>query len=169
MKRWPFALLVLVMSLTVPFTWPQRAGAGNTPQAPPGPRPEVGRSLKNDVSPPLSSLPAAPQEHVPEREVPINRLPPPQGPKSALPDPVLQQGSGGGSTPPARNSWDGGKYANVAPPDTNGDVGPNHYVQWVNLVINVYDKSGTLRPGYPKLGNSLWSGFGGLCDTTNRG
>src|SRR5690242_17321023 len=26
----------------------------------------------------------------------------------------------------------------VAPPDTTGDVGPNHYVQWVNLRFSVY-------------------------------
>src|SRR5918911_3454409 len=27
----------------------------------------------------------------------------------------------------------------VAPPDTTGDVGPNHYVQWVNLRYSVYN------------------------------
>src|SRR5215212_1549262 len=27
----------------------------------------------------------------------------------------------------------------VAPPDTTGDLGPNHYVQWVNLRYAVYD------------------------------
>ena len=26
----------------------------------------------------------------------------------------------------------------VAPPDTTGDVGPNHYVQWVNLRYSIY-------------------------------
>ena len=31
----------------------------------------------------------------------------------------------------------------VLPPDTNGDVGPNHYVQWVNLSFAIYNKSGT--------------------------
>ena len=34
----------------------------------------------------------------------------------------------------------------VLPPDVNGDAGPNHYVQWVNLSYAVYNKSGTL-PG----------------------
>ena len=28
--------------------------------------------------------------------------------------------------------------ARVAPPDTTGDVGPNHYVQWVNLRYAIY-------------------------------
>mgnify|MGYP003351309569 CR=1 FL=1 len=27
----------------------------------------------------------------------------------------------------------------VAPPDTTGDLGPNHYVQWVNLRYAVYN------------------------------
>lgn len=56
----------------------------------------------------------------------------------------------------------------MLPPDTNGDVGRNHYVQWVNLVLAVYNKSGTLVLG-PLAGNSLWAGFGGLCETTNEG
>jgi len=33
----------------------------------------------------------------------------------------------------------GGRFA---PPDTVGDVGPNHYVQAVNTVLRVYDKNG---------------------------
>lgn len=42
----------------------------------------------------------------------------------------------------------------VAPPDTNGDVGRSHYVQWVNLTLAVYDKNGVLVMG-PMAGNSL--------------
>ena len=66
----------------------------------------------------------------------------------------------------------------VAPPDTTGDVGPNHYVQWVNLRFAVYtltrDASNqitafNLVAGFPKNGNTLWSGFGGRCQTDNDG
>ena len=32
----------------------------------------------------------------------------------------------------------------VNPPDPNGDVGPNHYVEMVNLAFAVYDKPGNL-------------------------
>ena len=32
---------------------------------------------------------------------------------------------------------------NCRPPDTNGDVGPNHYLQTVNSGFRVFDKSGT--------------------------
>jgi hypothetical protein len=56
----------------------------------------------------------------------------------------------------------------VLPPDTEGAVGPNHYVQVVNLVFAIYNKSGTLLAG-PANTNTLWSGFGGPCQTDNSG
>ncbi len=68
--------------------------------------------------------------------------------------------------------------ARVAPPDTTGDLGPNHYVQWVNLRYAIYTLTrGTnneitafnLVSGFPKNGNVLWSGFGGRCQTDNDG
>ena len=46
----------------------------------------------------------------------------------------------------------------VNPPDPVGDVGPNHYVEMVNLAFAVYDKQGTLLTGPTKLGD-LWAGF----------
>jgi hypothetical protein len=46
----------------------------------------------------------------------------------------------------------------VNPPDPNGDVGPNHYVEIVNLVFAVYDKAGNLLLGPVDTG-SLWAGF----------
>jgi hypothetical protein len=46
----------------------------------------------------------------------------------------------------------------VSPPDPNGEVGPNHYVQMVNLVFAVYAKDGTRLLGPTSIG-ALWSGF----------
>jgi hypothetical protein len=46
----------------------------------------------------------------------------------------------------------------VNPPDPVGDVGPNHYVEMLNLAFAVYDKKGTLLTGPTPVGN-LWSGF----------
>jgi hypothetical protein len=46
----------------------------------------------------------------------------------------------------------------VNPPDPVGDVGPNHYVEMVNLAFAVYSKTGTLLDGPHTLG-SLWAGF----------
>jgi len=46
----------------------------------------------------------------------------------------------------------------VNPPDPNGDVGPNHYVEMINLVFAVYSKSGTLLLGPVDTG-TLWKDF----------
>src|SRR6476646_1292756 len=39
-----------------------------------------------------------------------------------------------------------------SPPDTEGDIGPNHYMQWVNLSFRVFNRDGTpagsVTPGY---------------------
>ena len=56
----------------------------------------------------------------------------------------------------------------VLPPDTNGDVGPNHYVQTVNLLLRVFDKTGApLTPPIPM--SSLFTALGGICSTNNNG
>ena len=65
----------------------------------------------------------------------------------------------------------------VAPPDTTGDLGLTHYVQWVNLRYAIYTvtRSGgtitgfNLVPGFPKNGNVVWQGFGGPCEAYNDG
>jgi hypothetical protein len=46
----------------------------------------------------------------------------------------------------------------VNPPDPNGEVGPNHYVEMINLVFGIYDKAGTLLLG-PLDTGTLWAGF----------
>jgi hypothetical protein len=46
----------------------------------------------------------------------------------------------------------------VNPPDPVGDVGPNHYVEMINLVFGVYDKQGNLLLG-PMDTGTLWAGF----------
>jgi len=56
----------------------------------------------------------------------------------------------------------------VLPPDTVGDIGPNHYVQMVNLSFAIYDRNGTRLYG-PVASNTLWQGFGGPCQNTNNG
>src|SRR3989441_2021689 len=57
---------------------------------------------------------------------------------------------------------------NSAPPDTNGAVGPNHYVETVNSSFAISNKSGTPIYG-PSPINQVWSGFGGGCQPNNDG
>lgn len=46
----------------------------------------------------------------------------------------------------------------LSPPDTNGDVGPNHYVSSVNLALKIFDKAGNVI-GTPKKTSDLWAGL----------
>jgi hypothetical protein len=55
-----------------------------------------------------------------------------------------------------------------APPDTTMAVGPNHIVAWVNSQYAIFNKTGTVLLG-PVNGNTLFTGVGGNCETTNRG
>ena len=56
------------------------------------------------------------------------------------------------------------------PPDTVGDVGPNHFVQAVNTSIGIYNKTGGAAISTFTF-NSLWSGAGTgtPCDTIHNG
>ncbi len=56
----------------------------------------------------------------------------------------------------------------VIPPDTVGDVGPNHYVEMVNLTWRVFDKSGSPLTPARKL-SSIWALLGGPCSTVDDG
>ncbi len=56
----------------------------------------------------------------------------------------------------------------TVPPDTEGDVGPDHYVQYINNVAVIYDKSGNTVLG-PFPGNAFWDGLGGPCEVQNDG
>jgi hypothetical protein len=71
--------------------------------------------------------------------------------------------------PTLLQSFEGnGNVSGVLPPDTVGDVGPNHYVQMVNSVVQIWDKAGNSLTG-PSPINSLWTGFGGICESNNDG
>lgn len=48
--------------------------------------------------------------------------------------------------------------SNSVPPDPSGAVGPNHYVQGVNSVVNIYDKEGNVLVGPIALGTFLGNG-----------
>jgi len=52
----------------------------------------------------------------------------------------------------------------VVPPDTEGDVGPNHYIQSVNLIFGVWSKSGALLAG-PLPEHALFASLGSPCGT----
>jgi hypothetical protein len=61
----------------------------------------------------------------------------------------------------------GGQCGAGIPPDTNGDAGPNHYIQAVNSAYGIYSKTGTLLASFTE--NSLWAGTGTFCDGNGGG
>lgn len=64
-----------------------------------------------------------------------------------------------------REFWGAG-----SPPDTNGDVGPGHYIQSVNTSIGIFDKpTGTQIAAFTFDTFMSQGNFGNLCDTDNFG
>ncbi len=55
-----------------------------------------------------------------------------------------------------------------APPDANGDVGPNHYVQTVNYLVQVFNKAGAPLTAPFRL-SSLFAAMGDICGTFDDG
>ena len=85
-------------------------------------------------------------------------------------DPVWQKQDGTympANATPIQN-FDGITATGVYPPDTQGDVGPNHYVQNVNRKYAIYDKSGSLLLG-PSNMNTIWTGIPAPWLGTNNG
>ena len=132
-------------------------------------------SSKNDVSPRLASIPPQTEgARSDRRERPLRGFP---HATAGSPDAAVQstvsvaapavssafEGIGQGFVGPA-----GTFTVQYAPPDTNGAVGPNHFVQTVNVSFAVFNKSGAVLYGPAKI-NTLFTGFGGLCETDNDG
>jgi hypothetical protein len=158
---------VVAVTVAVPYA----ALAGDSPQA------NVTYPVKHGVSQPLADLPTIdPNAPAPEQYTEVNER------NTRLPDGIMNAEEPSGTTdmavqnmhfennmPTPSVNFEGLNNINgVYPPDTTGDVGPNHYVQWVNLSFAIFDKTGVLLGG-PFNGNTLWTGFGGSCETTNAG
>ncbi|HKV82076.1 MAG TPA: hypothetical protein VJP02_28265 [Candidatus Sulfotelmatobacter sp.] len=137
----------------------------------------IRHDVHHDVSLPLGEMiKHAPPPSLARRRVePMKRIPLPPGLAGAPQDPVIQVGTVAPPTPPVTLGFEGlgnGQYGfsvTGAPPDTEGTVGATQYVQWVNTSFAVFNKAtGALVAG-PTAGNTLWSGFGGGCQTNNDG
>ena len=163
----------LVLGLLGVLALPALAGQGDSFQ------PQVLYPTKFDVSPPLRSIeprPVRPGEELKPREV-VNREIPKVRPGAGGRYDHVQNAPGRLSTPSPLLTFQGLDSddneavvgSRVMPPDTEGDVGPSHYFEWVNLVFQIYDKSGNPILSNPLPGNAFWSGFGGPCESDNDG
>jgi hypothetical protein len=122
------------------------------------------------VSPPLRTLGAFGETADLPHLVPNNEVPRPAVAGTTTPaDTVVQSALNPARSPDVVGlNFDGVGVSNSAPPDTTGRVGRNHYVQWVNTKLAVFDKSGKLLFG-PVKGNTLFQSLGGTCASHNDG
>ena len=142
-------------------------------QAQGGGRPVIAYATRSDSTPALREMP-----QIPPMPAVLGTIF--QRPRKMLPnrqsntaptglDPALQTSAPAPAAPTLGANFEGVSNVNgVLPPDTVGDIGPNHYVQMVNLSYAIYNRSGGLLLG-PSNSNTLWQGFGGPCETTNDG
>jgi hypothetical protein len=122
----------------------------------------------------LRDLPVTDGAEGPLSPVPL-RYTPGTEPKGSAPqlagwrDPVAQTSFGAGQMPDPIANFAGLGPNGYVPPDTNGDVGPNHYIQTVNVRLAVFNKStGAIMAG-PFTFNDFFTGTGTICDTNNAG
>ena len=138
-----------------------------------------------DVSPPLRVMAtvavAAPEAEEKSPTHPL--LPGWRIPRSIAPDPVVQSVIPsdefliGGPIAPAAPStgfdFPGAAQSGGVPPDTNGAVGNNQYVETVNVRYQVWSLDRGASTATSVLGpvsiNTLWAGFGGACQAQNSG
>ena len=136
--------------------------------------PVVKTAAKFDVSPPLRDIKINLSNEAKKADDDIG----PSGPvgdRHHDPDPVLQAWTGAGVfnsqnvIPPLGANFAGMPgTTGSTPPDTNGDIGPNHYVQSVNSRIQIFTRAGASVFGPANI-NTLFAGFGGPCQTENAG
>ncbi len=136
--------------------------------------PVVNKAVKYDVSPPLRDLRPNLSTKAKKAEDDIGEGGP-IGVTTHDPDPVLQSWAGAGvfgqqnAIPPIGANFDGmGAATGSTPPDPNGDIGPNHYVQMVNSRFQIFSRTGVSMFGPANI-NTLFAGFGGPCQTENAG
>jgi hypothetical protein len=159
----PIVLTIFCCTLFIPFSMAQSSSTAS---------PQFSNAVAFDVSPPLSSLPqttrmtasssTALREIRPERgpiaknkgfsgDAALQRLGP-SAKTATIPSPLL-------TFEGLSNQDNFNLYGfRVNPPDPVGDVGPNNYVEMVNLAFAVYDKQGNVLAGPIPVGN-LWAGF----------
>src|SRR6476660_6100373 len=161
----------LVLIVTLFGTIPATAAPSNVSSlAAQGPKPKFSDNVAFDVSPTLRELaarritpPLPPDDQGEVREE--------NGPEAGdsnvyFPDTAVQNNTPQVTIPSTATNFEGLSNQDnfnifggrVNPPDPVGDVGPNNYVEMVNLTFAVYDKHGNLLLGPVDTG-TLWDNF----------
>ena len=166
-KKFLPIVATIVMIVTLLGAMP--AGASSQPAAN-GPKPKFSDNVAFDVSPTLRVMaarritPALPPED--QGEVREENGPEAVESDAYFLDTAVQANAPQAAIPNTLANFEGLSNQDnfnifggrVNPPDPVGDVGPNHYVEMINLVFAVYDKQGNLLLGPVDTG-TLWDGF----------
>jgi len=159
----------LGMTLTLTFVLSASAAQVSVPKAAAPPAPKFSKALAFTVSPAVRNL-ATVKVSAPSSQI-VHEVRPERGPvvrsRGFSGDAAVQKSlrpplASAATIPSPSLTFEGLKNLDnpflVAPPDPVGAVGPNHYVEMVNLVFAVYDKQGNRLAG-PTLLGDLWKGF----------
>ena len=135
-------------------------------------KPHFSTAVAFDVSPPVRSLPTT-MMRSPLASIGVREIRPERGPvakdKGFSGDAAVQRSmfaTTAATIPSPIANFEGLSNQDnfniyggrVNPPDPVGDVGPNHYVEMINLAFAVYDKQGNMLSGPTAIGD-LWAGF----------
>ena len=169
-RRWLGALAVSVAVIAAICVGATRTGAASAaqPATPAAPAPTITWDAAHDLSPPLRDMAAG--------RIPPDEIDDPGGEEDDGPisdpdgghtnDGALQSTLPAPTIPNTQQNFEGlsneDNFAifggRVNPPDPNGEVGPNNYIEMVNLTFAVYDKSGNRLLGPVDTG-TLWDNF----------
>ena len=143
----------------------------------------VGTDVHHDLSEPLRTISPASKLQQPlstsQFQLPVDKRSSAARAVSDEPAPELVNGGTGAATTLGFFNIAGvGNYFNgpngsftpaASPSDATGAVGTTQYLEWVDDAFAVFSKStGNVIYG-PVAGNTIWSGFGGSCETDNDG
>ncbi|ADD40251.1 carboxypeptidase regulatory-like domain-containing protein [Stackebrandtia nassauensis] len=140
------------------------------PSAEPG-EPIVKPAAAFDTSTPLRDMDpkGVPEAATVQQDHPLGSLGKSTVDKTAETGSAAVQNDAAANMPGILNDFEGvGNTFGGAPPDTNGDVGPDHYMQYINISFAIWNKQGDLLYG-PAPNNTLFQGFGGECESHNDG
>jgi hypothetical protein len=133
-------------------------------------------STANGVSANLRDLPVTRPSFTAgtwESHAPLPIHPPHAPPQLPVVDPVQQTVMPALAMPAPLQTFEGMNQAdgcgNCIPPDPNGAVGPNHYVEMVNSSYSVYSKTGTRLAGPIQIQQLFSVLTGSRCAATNDG
>ncbi len=157
-------IFLSLLACIMPFILP----AQNAPDL----KPRISKNIYFDISPPLRDMLKTPPPKADmswKDGIVLNHPKPAEKSKNGSQpgiDRTVQNYQGTSAADTLLLSFDGSNNINsVAPPDCDGDVGPNHYFDVVNCHYSIYDKAGNLLLG--PISNSAM--FTGLPNNVNSG